>query len=151
MFDNLEDVSVIQGYLPSLDCEGHTLITMQHRDHYAIPAEGHEVDLLNDEDAIQLLSKHAEIECLSFTNEGAAEVARIVKELSHFPLAIEVAATYIREGSKNMFTFLSDYHENRKAHNMEPPEGTATGSQFQPPGKWRSTKFSPKVSPPRTY
>ena len=119
VIDNLDDVSVVHGYLPNLS-SGHTLITTRNQHFDDIPAGGLEVSVLDVDDAsavLLALSKTAD------TPSAKDEAAKIVKELGYLPLAIEQAAAYIREASKNIYEFLASYQKNRQSHHARVSKG----------------------------
>lgn len=111
VIDNLEDVSVLDGYLPDFS-HGHTLITTRNQHYDQIPAEGIEIGVLDSDEAINLLLTRARL-FENHINEVADEIAR---ELGCLPLAIEQAAGYIREALKDIYKFLPGYRQNRKNH-----------------------------------
>src|SRR5437762_5367542 len=47
VIDNLDDISVITGFIPVIECKGHTLITTRNPNSKGIPAQGVEVDNLD--------------------------------------------------------------------------------------------------------
>jgi NB-ARC domain len=55
VIDNVENSSVINGFLPTIGSEGHTLITTRNPNTLGIPATGLEVDVLDQEEAVELL------------------------------------------------------------------------------------------------
>lgn len=124
VIDNLDDVSVVDGYLPSIS-SGHTLITTRNQHYDQIPSEGFEIGVLELEDAIDLLL----IRCKHITegniedNDVTNVATEIVKELGFLPLAIEQAAAYIREASRDIFMFLPSYRQNRKTHHARISKG----------------------------
>ena len=118
VIDNLDDVTVVDGYLQILSesPDKHTLITTrnQHAEH--IPAEGFEVGVYDVNDAAELLLTRSQVGSVDETQDGWAEAMTIVEELGCLPLAIEQAAAYIREASKDLFKFLPSYRKNRRRH-----------------------------------
>src|SRR5208282_878786 len=54
VIDNLDDISIVEGFLPSTDCNGHTLITTRNPSTEGIPAQGIEVKVSDIETAVQL-------------------------------------------------------------------------------------------------
>jgi len=114
---------VVDGYLPDFS-NGHTLITTRNQHYDQIPAEGLEIGILDVDDAINLLLTRARIftneKTFEKTNEVAGEIAR---ELGCLPLAIEQAAGYIREASKDIYKFLPSYRQNRKNHHARISKG----------------------------
>jgi tetratricopeptide (TPR) repeat protein len=126
VFDNLDDVAVVDGYLPDIS-RGHTLITTRNQHYDQIPAEGMEVGILESEDAVNLLLIRCKVAVDGADGpdeQGVMEVAsEIVKELGFLPLAVEQAAGYIREASKDIFKFLPSYRQNRKTHHARVSKG----------------------------
>ena len=57
ILDNLDDVTVVDGYLPDTAPERHTIITTRNRHCDDIPSEGLEVGVLGITEATQLLLK----------------------------------------------------------------------------------------------
>ena len=55
VIDNLDQIEVIDGYLPNQSQSQHTLITTRNSYYDHIPAEGLKVEELNSDDAIELL------------------------------------------------------------------------------------------------
>ena len=51
VIDNLDDIKVINGYLPANSVKKHTLITTRNLNAENIPAQGLEVDLMSLKDA----------------------------------------------------------------------------------------------------
>jgi tetratricopeptide (TPR) repeat protein len=123
VIDNLDDMNVIAGRLPSCSPTRHTLITTRysHCDH--IPAQGLEVGVLDPNDAIDLLLLRSKGERDGSTEKETAECAKIVKELGYLPLAIEQAAACIREASKDLYIFLPSYWENRQFYHSRVSKG----------------------------
>ena len=123
VIDNLEDSSVIEGFLPTTDSEGHTLITTRNPYTFGIPTEGLEVNVLNQDEAVELLLLLSETASptTSATSKNAAR--EIVEELDYLPLTIEVAAGYIRESSRSIDSFLAIYQENVQDIHQWLPDG----------------------------
>jgi tetratricopeptide (TPR) repeat protein len=113
VIDNLDDVSVIKGFLPSADGNGHTLITTRNPNTKGIPAKGLEVEVLKADDAVQLFIALSDIpEAESAVD--IAEVEKIVKELGYLPLAIEQSASFIRETDTKIDDYLRLYQSSRQ-------------------------------------
>ena len=117
--DNLDEFSVIQGYLPSTDSLGHVLITTRNNDAEGIPAETLEVIPMDLDAAVELLISRAK---LDVTSAVRSEAMRIVEELGGLPLAIEQAAAYVRD-SKSIFKYLDVYRRNRRGLLSRKPKG----------------------------
>jgi hypothetical protein len=112
VLDNLDDVSVVKGYLPERSEKRHTFITTRNPYAKDIPAEGLEIPLLNSEDAIDLLHLRSEVSPAEFNPDEALEIA---VELDHLPLALEQAAAFIREATKSLRDYLTVYRKSRKS------------------------------------
>src|SRR5271168_5211574 len=112
IIDNLDDISIVKGLLPSIGPLHHTLITTRNPNSDGIPAEGIEVQFLTSDEALELLSTLSKIEIVPNTPEWE-QATRIVIELGHLPLAIEQAAAYVREVAGDFVTFLDDYAANQ--------------------------------------
>jgi len=119
VFDNLDDISVINGYLPPVDGSGHVLITTRNKHCDGIPAEGIEVIPLNSTDSVSFLLTRSGLQD-DPRQQVKEEARKIVHELGHLPLAIEQAAAYIRT-SQNIFEYLPTYHQSRKDLLSEKP------------------------------
>jgi tetratricopeptide (TPR) repeat protein len=112
VIDNLDDVSVADGFLPAIDKTGHTLITTRNPDAKNIPAEGVEIPILGEDDSIQLLLRRSDIKEIDFPSyTGIAQ--EIVKELGHLALAIEHAGVFVRSLG-DITKFLSIYRSSRR-------------------------------------
>ena len=122
VIDNLDDINVIDGFLPETGPHQHTLITTRNPNSAGIPAEGLEVPLLDSEDAVDLLSTLSAIDVVSNSPERE-QADQIVEKLGYLPLGIEQAAAYVREVTGDFVTFLKDYDENRKDLHRWIPQG----------------------------
>ena len=120
VIDNLDEITVADGYLPVRSPGKHTLITTRNPNCQHIPAEGLKVGELDVEDATELLQLRSGVEPSS---ERTAEATDIVKELGCLPLAIEQAAAYIRETSRDIFAYLPSYRKDRARHHARKSEG----------------------------
>jgi tetratricopeptide (TPR) repeat protein len=121
IFDNLDDISIIEGYLPPPSNSGHVLITTRNKNCDGIPAEGVEITPMNLSESVSLLLARSGLE----DNPREAvqvEAGRIVEELGHLPLAIEQAAAYIRN-SQNISEYLHVYRQNRFFLLRDKPKG----------------------------
>jgi tetratricopeptide (TPR) repeat protein len=119
VFDNLEDDSVVEGYLPHPSSLKHILITTRDR-HSDISAEKVEVDVLELNDAIDFLLSRSET---SDTTVARQEAVKIVTLLGNLPLAIEQAAAYIRQVSRNIFNFVQRYKDAKILFDKKPQKG----------------------------
>ena len=109
VFDNLDTIEIIKNLLPVSTQSKHTLITTRNPNAKGIPARGLEVALPEVDEAIEMLYTLSEM-ATDFQTDKAAQ---IVKELDCLPLAIEQAASYVREVTRNFETFLTDYGKRR--------------------------------------
>lgn len=110
IIDNLDDITVVNGYLPTTSGVGHTLITTRNKNSNGIPAEGMEVMVMGSDECVQLLLDLIKLEN---SNQTKVEARKIVEELGYLPLAIEQSAAYIRE-SQNLEEFLETYKIHRR-------------------------------------
>jgi NB-ARC domain len=62
IFDNVDDITVVQGFVPKVGAREHVLITSRDSNVAGIPAEGMEVPILEPEEAIRLLHLVSDIE-----------------------------------------------------------------------------------------
>jgi hypothetical protein len=118
VLDNLDDIAIAADLLPPTDSQRHTLITTRNPNSKDIPAEGLEVPLFEEDEALELLHILSDIPLESDNPDNAAPEARkIIQELGYLPLGIAQAAAFIRKISGDFRKFLDDYKENRKAVN----------------------------------
>ena len=121
IFDNLDDISIVKGYLPTTHSSGHVLITTRNKNCDGIPAEGLEITQMNLSDSVSLLLTRSNLQ--DDPREAVrVEAGRIVDELGHLPLAIEQAAAYIRN-SQDILEYLPTYRQNRKNLLHDKPKG----------------------------
>src|SRR5579859_2232845 len=111
IIDNLDDITVITGFLPPNDSRKHTIITTRNPNSEGIPAQGLEIPLLDPAHAVLLLSTLSKITTENNPLESKTAY-QIVQELGRLPLAIEQAAAYIREVAGTFAMFLDDYNKN---------------------------------------
>jgi tetratricopeptide (TPR) repeat protein len=123
VIDNVDDISAVDGYLPDRAVGKHTLITTRNTNYYEIPAEGMEIGVLDPNDAERLLLIRSTYSSKADQEKVQAEAAEIVNKLGYLALAIEQAAAYIRETSKDIFRFLPSYQADRKKHHARIPRG----------------------------
>ena len=122
VIDNVDDWSIMDGYLPERSPWQLTLLTTRNPNSDEIAAEAFEVEVLDKDDAVDLLLTRAANEVYDDT-QVKEEAEDIVHEVGCLPLAIEQAAAYIREVSKDIFKFLPSYRKNRKRHHTRTPKG----------------------------
>lgn len=115
VLDNLDDVQAVQNLLPR---GGHTLITTRLKDVKQIPAEGLEVDLMEESEVIELLLQASEN---SVEYEAVEEARIIVQEVERLPLAVDQAAAFIR--NSNLYTFLDVFRSSTAKFLSERPKG----------------------------
>ena len=120
IIDNLDDIKVIDGYLPRTAPDKHTIITTRNPKSKGIPAKGLKVGLLNLEEAKELLFVKSEVRVGA---REETEAAHIVEELGRLPLAIEQAAAYVKEVSADFAIFLEEYQQDRRELHKWVPEG----------------------------
>lgn len=125
VIDNLDDVTVVNGYLPDPSPGRHTLITTRNRHCDHIPAKGLHVDVLSTNDATELLLTRIQDVGEADDPKHREEAIEIVKEVGCLPLAIEQAAAYIREASQDIFKFLPAYRGNSRPLHEQKPDGNS--------------------------
>ena len=123
VIDNLDDFEVAEHYLPPRDVKKHTIITTRNPHFNEIPAEGIEIGTLDRKDAIELLVLRSRLPPKFDPDKVEAEAGEIVEKLGFLALAIEQAAAFIRETSKDIFRFLPSYAADRKKHHQRVPRG----------------------------
>ena len=109
VFDNLDDITIVKDYLPERGPHQHTLISTRNPNADGIPARGLEVPLLDVEESIQMLCH------LSKMDPEAHRISAkdVVEELQYLPLAIEQAASYVRNVTRDFSRYLADYRRRR--------------------------------------
>lgn len=112
IIDNLDDVKIVEGYLPDTNWGGHTLITTRNSNCDDIPATGMEIREMEQNDCVNLLL--ARILAVDPTEEVQNEARKIVNSLGGLPLAVEQAAAYIRS-PENVTEYLKVFEEYRHA------------------------------------
>ena len=122
VIDNLDDPAVVEEFLPERSPGRLTLLTTRNPNSDEFQAQALEVGVLDDDDAVELLSIRSS-GCFTDSPQCKAEAEEIVREVGCLPLAIEQAAAYIREMSKDIFKFLPSYRKNRKRHHERVPKG----------------------------
>jgi hypothetical protein len=122
IIDNLDDITVINGFMPTNDHKKHTLITTRNPNSAGIPAQGLEVPLLGPTDSLNLLSTLSRIAIIADSPERE-QANQVVKALGYLPLGIEQAAAYVREVAGDFATFLNDYQRNRRDVYQWVPQG----------------------------
>jgi tetratricopeptide (TPR) repeat protein len=121
IIDNLDDITIVEGYLPAISWNGHTLITTRDKNSDGIPAEGIEVTLMSEGDSLQFFLCRVRLPDTS-SPRFQDEARRIIKELGHLPLALEQAAAYIHN-SRKIDEYLPTYHEQRQELLQWQPRG----------------------------
>jgi tetratricopeptide (TPR) repeat protein len=121
VIDNLDDITVVDGYLPSTSGAVHTLITTRNKNSNRIPAEGFEIMTMDPQEAVEFLVNRISLQDTQ-GSQIQTEAPKIVEELGYLPLAIEQAAAYICE-SENISEFLTTYKESRQKLLARRPEG----------------------------
>jgi hypothetical protein len=115
VMDNLDDVSIVEGYLPEMVKGGHTLITTRNPDYIQFPAEGIEIPVLGKDEAVELLRLRSSMHSSEFTPEQTVQASDIVNELGYLALAIEQASAFIRVSLKDISNFLPIYKASQKS------------------------------------
>ena len=122
VIDNLDDIKIVDRLLPENGSQKHTIITTRNPNARGIPAGSLEVPLLDAEDCIDLLSTLSEMVAQSDSAQQCQAV-EIVQMMGYLPLAIEQAAAYVREVTKDFSAFLKEYQRNHKRLHTWVPAG----------------------------
>ena len=122
VIDNLDNIEIVDGFLPETGPQRHTMITTRNPNAAGIPAEGVEVTLLDHDDAIELLSTLSKVTIAPNSPERKS-ADEIIQRLGNLPLAIEQAGAYVREAAGDLATFLEHYDKNQKDLHMWIPKG----------------------------
>src|SRR5579859_7646453 len=122
VIDNLDDIKVANGLLPENAPGQHTLITTRNPRTIGIPAEPLEVPLLRPEDSVALLSALSNIHVRPGSEEEK-QAHKIATELGYLPLAIDLAAAYIREIAGSFSEYRRRYKRNHKQLLVWVPDG----------------------------
>lgn len=110
IFDNADDLSVIQEYLPKLG-NGDVLITTRTNAVGSLAASL-EVEQMGLIEGTQLLLHR--MQRLGTTDEERNEAINIVIALDGFPLALDQAGAYIEETGCSCKDYLQLYHDHRE-------------------------------------
>ena len=119
VLDNLDDITIVQDYLPERGPDKHTLISTRNPDAHGIPARGLEIPILELNESIEMLCNLAEMD--QETHQLSAK--EVVKELQYLPLAIDQAASYVRSVTNDFTAFLIDYRLRRPELHKWVPQG----------------------------
>src|SRR5579859_7122383 len=122
VIDNLDDIKVANSLLPENALGQHTLITTRNARTIGIPAEPLEVPLLVPEDSVALLSALSNIPVRPGSEEEK-QAHKIATELGYLPLAIDLAAAYIREIVGSFSEYQRPYKRNHKQLHVWVPDG----------------------------
>jgi tetratricopeptide (TPR) repeat protein len=122
VLDNLDDIKVAKGLLPENGPEKHTIITTRNPRTTEIPAEPLEVPLLSDVHSVALLSALSRIH-IQEGSQDEKQAFEIAKELGNLPLAIDLAACYIRDIAGGLSEYSKRYKSNREKLHRWVPEG----------------------------
>ena len=115
VMDNVDDVSVAEGYLPAMGTNGHTLITTRNSDCLQFQAEGIEIPVLEKYEAINLFYLRSDIQNIETSSADYFHISNIVDELGCHALAIEQASAFIRCSRMDVSKFLPIYKASRAA------------------------------------
>jgi tetratricopeptide (TPR) repeat protein len=115
IFDNLEDLIALTGYLPA-SAKGKVLITTQLAN--TRPFARIEIEKFSDADSVEFLFNCAEI--TAPTDEDKKSALQLARELDGLPLALEQAAAYIAENQLSIQEYLECYQEGRSALLAQP-------------------------------
>lgn len=120
VLDNLDDVSVARGLLPTLESDCHVLLTTRDPDVKKIPSEGIEITELSEADATQLLIQLSKFQP---NTESISQATHIVQELGALPLAIDQASAFIK--ILGFANFLTAFHSSKLQFLKVCPDGNS--------------------------
>ena len=112
IFDNADDIALVQNYLPPGGNKGCILLTTRANAVGALAASI-EVETMGFVEGTQLLLRRAQL----FENASDEEfnlAGNIVVALDHFPLALDQAGAYIEETRCNFVDYLTIYQNHRQ-------------------------------------
>lgn len=110
IFDNVDDLSLIQSYLPRWG-NGRILLTTRVHAVSAV-ASSFEVESMGVMEATHFLLRRAH-RFSANSPEELDEAILLVNALAHFPLAIDQAGAYIEETGCTLLTYLQLYQRHR--------------------------------------
>jgi tetratricopeptide (TPR) repeat protein len=90
IFDNVEDITTIEPYLPLTSAQPHLLVTSRNEQPGFVPIA---LDLLDEEQSLALLISEAG--CSPSDKEEEEAAREVARELGGLPLALEMAGAYI--------------------------------------------------------
>jgi hypothetical protein len=111
IFDNADDIALLQEYLPRWG-NGSILLTTRS-DAVGAFAVSIEVEKMGFVEGTQLLLRRAQ-RFENATDEEINEAGNIVVALDHFPLALDQAGAYIEETGCSFSTYLQLYESHQK-------------------------------------
>ena len=113
VLDGLDGTTVRSSVFPENGSMRHTIITARNGNARAFSAQKLEVPILDQEEALQLLST---VSGVSLPPESALRKTGeiIVRELGCLPLAVYHAAMYIRQVGGSPDTYFNELENNRK-------------------------------------
>ncbi|MCJ1342920.1 hypothetical protein MMC31_001109 [Peltigera leucophlebia] len=123
VFDNVDDLETfrISDFFPN-SLSGFVILTSR-RPECSRHGEGWELNVMEEQDSIILLSKSYARE-INITDDDYDEARRIVERLGYLPLAIDHAGAYLSILAKPLYAFLPLFEANFKTTlNKKPPLG----------------------------
>jgi len=122
VIDNLDNIRVADGLLPENGPQKHTVITTRNPRTTGIPAEPLEVPPLRPKDSVALLSALSKID-IQAGSEDEKQAHGITEELGYLPLAIDLAACYVRDIAGGFSEYWKRYNLNRQKLHRWVPDG----------------------------
>lgn len=111
VFDNLDQVDVIKGFLPEKRGSRHVLVTTRYRQaHVGLRAAQRHLEEMSEAEAVELLaaSQQREVE------DGPGSAASLlVNEVGLLPLAIIQAAAYLEETQDKLSSYIEIYRASK--------------------------------------
>ncbi len=118
IFDNADELSLVESFLPAGD-KGHLLLTTRAHA-VGLLAHGIEVEQMQEQEGMLLLLRRAKVLAsdapLAQAQEADRQAARaIVCELDGLPLALEQAGAFLEETQCGLSTYLERYRQHQIA------------------------------------
>jgi tetratricopeptide (TPR) repeat protein len=110
IFDNADDLTIIERYLPQ-ENTGHILITTQAHAMHGI-ATKIEIPLMNDDEGTQLLLRRAG-RTKKQTDSDIYIIREIIQELGGLALALDQAGAYLEKTQESLSSYLSLFKDQR--------------------------------------
>jgi tetratricopeptide (TPR) repeat protein len=117
VFDNLEDRNLLDKFLPNGGC-GHVLVTTRHVDHSESHFHSEEETMMlgcfSPSESVELLRRSAGTQNMG-KNCHIEAAHKLADQLGHLPLALGVAAAYMRRCDVDCSEYLARYEKSERS------------------------------------